>query len=321
MPSYHIHRLKDHLRQSFRQAPHVSGTASIKPRDYNLPVADAPPESGEFIEAPTPYAAYFTLKTSPTPLLPGDLLESESGQLRIYKFVGFEEAQWILPEVKMPDSGEAPGELGQVTGSSSLQPPSALPRQAIKWHPMGVRNRVETPVNSFALVSYLPNPLAAFLNDLRHELDPHCQAQAHVTILPPRPLACPADQAWNQLRERLQDFEPLQIELGDVQSFPESQVIYLSVKSGHAALEHMHSVLNVGLVAFDEPYTYHPHITLAQDLNPTEFSRIREWTAQRWAQFAQARTFQMAGLTLVQNSLENHWSDLAEMDLVSHVAR
>ena len=114
MPSYRIYRLRDHLRQSFRQAPHVSGTAAIKPRDYHLPAADAPQEEGERLDAPTPYAAYFTLKDSPAPLQPGDLLESEAGQLRIYKFVGFEEAQWVLPEVKPAESGEVPEVLGQV---------------------------------------------------------------------------------------------------------------------------------------------------------------------------------------------------------------
>jgi len=94
MPSYRIHRLKEHLQQSFRVAPHVSGTAHVKPRDY---------EPGESIDASTPYAAFFALKETSEPLLPGDLLEIEGGALRIYKFVGFEEAQWVLPEVK-PDA-------------------------------------------------------------------------------------------------------------------------------------------------------------------------------------------------------------------------
>lgn len=91
MPSYQIHRLKDHLRQSFRQAPHVSGSANVKPRDY---------EPGDSINASTPYAAFFALQETATPLVPGDLLETEGGALRIYKFVGFEEAQWVLPEAK-----------------------------------------------------------------------------------------------------------------------------------------------------------------------------------------------------------------------------
>jgi len=95
MSSYRIHRLKDHLQQSFRAAPHVSGPATVKPRDYQP--GDSP---ADIIEAPSPYAAFFALKETPSPLVPGDLLESESGVLRIYKFVGFEEAQWVLPETK-----------------------------------------------------------------------------------------------------------------------------------------------------------------------------------------------------------------------------
>jgi hypothetical protein len=91
MPSYKIHRLKDHLRQYFRHAPHVSGAASVKLRDYN---------PGQTVEATSPYAAYFGLRGSSTPLEPGDLLESDAGDLRIFKFVGFEEARWVVPETK-----------------------------------------------------------------------------------------------------------------------------------------------------------------------------------------------------------------------------
>jgi hypothetical protein len=30
----------------------------------------------------------------------GDLLEAENGQLRICKYVGFEPAQWVIPELR-----------------------------------------------------------------------------------------------------------------------------------------------------------------------------------------------------------------------------
>jgi len=98
MPTYLIHRLKDHLRQPFRFAPHVSGAASLKPRDY------AP---GQTVSAASPYAAYFSLRGSETPLELGDVLESETGELRIFKFVGFEEARWVLPETKPEPAGDA----------------------------------------------------------------------------------------------------------------------------------------------------------------------------------------------------------------------
>ena len=89
MPSYRIHHLKDHLRQHFRFAPHVSGAANVKPRDYEL---------GGTVEAPSAYAAYFALRETAAPLQVGDLLEAEDGSALIFKFVGFEEARWVLPE-------------------------------------------------------------------------------------------------------------------------------------------------------------------------------------------------------------------------------
>ena len=99
MPAYRIHRLRPHLRQTFRSAPHVSGTAIVKPRDY---------EPGATVEAESPYAAFFALRESDTPLEVGDLLETDGGSLRIFKFVGFEEAEWVKPEAGPPAETTSP---------------------------------------------------------------------------------------------------------------------------------------------------------------------------------------------------------------------
>ena len=92
MATYQIHRLRAHLRQGFRFAPHVSGMANVKQRDY---------EAKGTVEAGSPYAAFFALRESPEALEVGDILECD-GALRILKFVGFEEAQWVVVEVKGP---------------------------------------------------------------------------------------------------------------------------------------------------------------------------------------------------------------------------
>ena len=91
MPLYRIFRMKDSPRQQFRWAPHVSGTATAKPRDYE--------EQGQ-VEALHEYDAWRLLRDHGTPLCVGDLLESSDGQLRICKYVGFEPAQWVAPETK-----------------------------------------------------------------------------------------------------------------------------------------------------------------------------------------------------------------------------
>ena len=90
MTAYRIYRLKESARQQFRWAPHTIGISRVKPKDYELTAT---------LEASTPYALWIQLKDSDEPLHVGDILESESGELRIYKYVGFEEAQWVIPEV------------------------------------------------------------------------------------------------------------------------------------------------------------------------------------------------------------------------------
>ncbi|MFN7922317.1 MAG: hypothetical protein U0Q16_19600 [Bryobacteraceae bacterium] len=92
MPNYRIHRMKDHARQSFRWAAHTAGLAQVKPRDYETPDVE--------IEAQSAYGAWSRLMQSDQALEIGDLLEDPAGQLRIFKYVGFEEASWVLPEVK-----------------------------------------------------------------------------------------------------------------------------------------------------------------------------------------------------------------------------
>lgn len=99
MPAYRIFRMKDGPRQQFRWAPHTSGVTQVKPKDYL---------EAETVDAASPYAAWFALKGSPAPLDVGDLLQSEGGELRIYKYVGFEEARWLVPEISAAGGPGAP---------------------------------------------------------------------------------------------------------------------------------------------------------------------------------------------------------------------
>ena len=93
MPAYRIHRLKETARQQFRWAPHTSGISTVKPKDY---------EPAEMIEAASPYAAWLALRESEQALQVGDLLELEGAELRIFKYIGFEEARWYVPEPAPP---------------------------------------------------------------------------------------------------------------------------------------------------------------------------------------------------------------------------
>ncbi len=104
MPEYRVFRLKENLRSQFRSAPHLSGVTAIKPKDY---------EESETIEAESPYAAWHQVRGTPQELAVGDLLCIDERELRILKYIGFEEAHWIVPEVKpmalpaLPDGGSS----------------------------------------------------------------------------------------------------------------------------------------------------------------------------------------------------------------------
>ena len=174
-------------------------------------------------------------------------------------------------------------------------------------------------VNSFALVSYLSDPLAGFLNRLRCDLVPQCLAKAHVTVLPPRPLRSTPEEAWQELQQRLHDFHAFRVELGEIAIFPGFQAVYLSIETGCQELERMHTALNTGRLAWEEPFQYYPHLTLAQELPPQELAAAMELAAWRWREFPHPRRFTVEKLTFVQNTVENRWTDLAAVDLASHV--
>ena len=95
MPAYQIYRLKEIPRQQFRWTPHTPGVAVVKLKDY---------EPGPVIEAASPYALWLDLRGSDQAIAVGDVIEIVSeateqfGQLRIFKYIGFEAAQWYVPE-------------------------------------------------------------------------------------------------------------------------------------------------------------------------------------------------------------------------------
>jgi 2'-5' RNA ligase len=169
-------------------------------------------------------------------------------------------------------------------------------------------------INSFALVTYIPGRLGEFLDDLRRELAP-CLPRAHVTILTPRPLSVTPEEAWSFMYPLIKDFPSFEVRTGGVDIFHTTSVIFVEVRAGKAELRQMHDRLNRGPSAFDEPYPYHPHITLAQELDPNQVTEVYETAKRRWAEYKGERSFSADSVTFVQNTTQNHWVDLATCPL------
>lgn len=105
MPRYRIYRMKEAPRQNFRWSAHSAGKAQVKRKDY---------DAGTEVEGGTPYSVWSSLRDTPEALQVGDVLESETGTLHVCKYVGFDEAVWLLPEVKsgleqVPAAAGSPG--------------------------------------------------------------------------------------------------------------------------------------------------------------------------------------------------------------------
>ena len=115
MPTYRIYRLRENPSQQFRWAPHVVGATQVKRKDYD--------QAGP-VDAANEYAAWSALKEAGNPLRVGDVLEAENGTLRVCKYVGFDAAVWIVPEVRT-GLENAPGAAGPADPSEPGLPTDA----------------------------------------------------------------------------------------------------------------------------------------------------------------------------------------------------
>lgn len=186
---------------------------------------------------------------------------------------------------------------------------------------MGCSNGVQTSANQFALVSYIPDPLGNFLDRLRLDLVPGCSPHAHVTILPPRPISADEGQAADELLEIAENFSGFEVELGEVEVFPMSKVIYIGIARGERELKEMYRALNRGALAYQEPFPYHPHITLAQNFPLENLDRLASEASHSWQQYQSSSrcsspgSFPVHSLDFVKNLQGACWIDLASIQL------
>jgi hypothetical protein len=135
-------------------------------------------------------------------------------------------------------------------------------------------------------------------------------------------LQSPPDEGWREAAECMHLSLPVDVELRGVEIFPMSQAIYLAIGGGFLELEHLHARLNSGRLRSAEPFTYHPHVTLAQDLPADRVAEVAALARRRWAETDVTKHFLMERLTFVQNSVEpasgcSTWVDLTRCDLGS----
>jgi len=179
----------------------------------------------------------------------------------------------------------------------------------------GQSSAEELTLSQFALVSYIADPLARFLDDLRTELTPGCKPHAHVTILPPRPLHDDLADTVRKIAEDIKGVAPFRIELGEIEIFVASNVIYLGLARGAQELRQLYRALNCGCLEYAEPFPYHPHITIAQNILSENAAEMVLIAKERWANYRGPRDFTVSVLSFVQHVAPSIWTDVAALPL------
>ena len=106
-----------------------------------------------------------------------------------------------------------------------------------------------------------------------------------------------------------------EVELTGIRTFPVTDVIYLEVGAGATELCEIHAQMNSDSLAFQEPFAYHPHVTLAQDISKQDVADLRKLAERRWREFRGQRSFRAERAVFVQSTISDRWLDLAEYQL------
>ena len=171
------------------------------------------------------------------------------------------------------------------------------------------------PINQYALVTYLPDELGSFLDQMRRDLVQSCKARSHLSLLPPRSLKGLPSKAELQIQSTGDVTEPFLVKIGGVAMFPKTSVIYLELLAGQDELDSIHRKLSTESLEFDEPFPFHPHITLAQNFDLGTVAERYEIAKASWNSYAGPREFLLDRVVFVQNTENNCWIDLRSFSL------
>ena len=168
----------------------------------------------------------------------------------------------------------------------------------------------------YAAVTYVRSPAGMFVEEMRRDLHPaHTHADAHITVLPPRPLHGTEAEAIQQLREDCRSFAPFEVTMGDVESFiPTTPTVFIRVAHGAYRIRELHDHLNQGPLLYCEPWPYMPHLTIVKLDTIDEARKVIRLARPRWDRCEDSRNIRIDELTFVKGTGER-WMDLATIPL------
>lgn len=162
---------------------------------------------------------------------------------------------------------------------------------------------------SFALVAYLPEQLDSFLHSLRQELPDGEKPQAHITVLPPRPLNTAVEKVTRQAQAILSKFAPFGVQLSRVKVFPETNILYVDIAEGNDALHKLHDALNVDLLAHEENFDFLPHLTVSGPVPPKDLAKASAKAQRAWAKYTGEKNFEVNEIVALWQPMQGSADD------------
>ena len=116
----------------------------------------------------------------------------------------------------------------------------------------------------------IPQPHAAVLTQWRGRVgDRQASIPPHVTLLPPTETDPGAgEEIFAHLQKAAATVGPFAMHLAGTGTFrPLSQVVFVQVASGIGECEQLADAIRSGPLTRELPFPYHPHVTVAQDVD------------------------------------------------------
>ncbi|MEO6712506.1 MAG: 2'-5' RNA ligase family protein [Mycobacteriales bacterium] len=166
------------------------------------------------------------------------------------------------------------------------------------------------PRRNIGVAIAVPPPYGAELADWRaHFGDPQARlVPTHVTLLPPTAITgARLPVIEEHLRAVARDEVPFEVLLRGSGTFrPVSPVTFVALASGISACERLEDKVRSGPLARDLKFNYHPHVTVAHDLDDVALDKAFEELASYEAKFS------ALGFTLFEEGRDRAWRPLVD---------
>lgn len=159
----------------------------------------------------------------------------------------------------------------------------------------------------------IPQPHATVLAKWRRQVgDPAADLVfPHVTLLPPTPVAADSlDEVEKHLAEAAAAHHAFTMHLSGTGTFrPTSQVVFIQVATGVADCEVLERAIRSGPLDRELDFLYHPHVTVAQDIDDARLDEAYDGLSGFVARF------RVDGFVLFSRDADGRWMWRREFSL------